>query len=174
MFSRRSFVHQSTYVLAGGILAGIATPAQASELVPTLAKEVEGAFKAADWVEMARICRDNGDVDALRAVSTMACRAQDFTQLTEAERVFVRQYVPRRQPRNAATTIVKKAILAVLRYGAHKMPARIRPIAWKIVEVVETTTEFQEFVIAAGLQRRGVDHALAWEAARWVVVFGGF
>lgn len=174
MLNRRHFVRGSSSLVVGGLLSGVASSAHASELLATSPVVMpDSGLSARDWLEVAEICQRHDDVDGLRAVSWMAQRAKDFHELTDDERAFVRRNMPRRQPRNAATTVAKKAVLYLLRYAAHKLPSRLRPIAWKIVEVVEVTTQFQEFTIAFGLQQLGVDHALAWEAARWVVLIAG-
>lgn len=74
---------------------------------------------------------------------------------------------------NIITTVAKKALIATLRYGAGKLPPKIRPYAWKIADTLEAINNFQQGALIYALQMAGVPYDVAYTAAYWAVVFIG-
>lgn len=76
-------------------------------------------------------------------------------------------------PSNIITSVAKKALIAMLRYGGSKLPAKIRPYAWKIADALEDITNFQQGALTYALQMYGIPYDVAHAAAYWAVVFAG-
>ncbi|MCI1222869.1 MAG: hypothetical protein LKG16_07085 [Bifidobacterium subtile] len=74
---------------------------------------------------------------------------------------------------NIITTIAKKAIIKVFRWGATKLPAKVRPYAWKIADFLETLQNWEEGPIIWGLMQLGIPYDVAQQAAWWIVTFLG-
>ena len=74
---------------------------------------------------------------------------------------------------NVITTIAKKAVIKIFRWGASRLPARIRPYAGKIANFLEDLQNWEEGPIIWGLVKLGVPYDVAQQAAWWVVTFLG-
>jgi hypothetical protein len=74
---------------------------------------------------------------------------------------------------NIITTIAKKAIIKIFRWGATKLPAKLRPYAWKIADFLETLQNWEEGPIIWGLMQLGIPYDVAQQAAWWIVTFLG-
>lgn len=83
------------------------------------------------------------------------------------------QYANGKHSRNIISSVAKKALIAVLRYGEHKLPAKIRPYAGKIINVIETVNDFQRGALTNALMAAGIPYDVADAAAYWCVVFLG-
>lgn len=85
----------------------------------------------------------------------------------------VSQYANGKHSRNIVSSVAKKALITVLRYGQHKLPAKIRPYAGKIINVIETVNDFQRGALTNALMAAGIPYDVADAAAYWCVVFLG-
>ncbi|MDO4412899.1 hypothetical protein [Cutibacterium sp.] len=67
----------------------------------------------------------------------------------------------------------RKGVLFVLRHSTHKLPAKIRPWASKIANVLEDTEEWEKAPIIYALGKAGMPYDVAKAAADWIVFFLG-
>lgn len=74
-------------------------------------------------------------------------------------------------PNNVVTTIAKKALIQLLKYGRDKIPVKIRPYADKIVYVLEDVETFQVATLTTAFSQMGIPPVVAQEAAEFVVFF---
>lgn len=76
-------------------------------------------------------------------------------------------------PNNIITRMAKRALISVLRYGAHKLPPKVRPYAVKIANFLEDFNNFQQGALISALQAIGIPYDVAHAAAYWCVIFLG-
>lgn len=74
---------------------------------------------------------------------------------------------------NVITTIAKKAVIKIFRWGASRLPAKIRPYAGKIANFLEDLQNWEEGPIIWGLVQLGIPLDVAQQAAWWIVTFLG-
>jgi hypothetical protein len=128
---------------------------------PTSQSTAAAGWGASDWRDLAQRARAAGDPDGAAVSVLMAERAEAEGRRSPAD------------ARNIWTTIAKKAVIQALRYGADKLPAKIRPYVAKIIDVVEEIDQFQQGAVVLALTKAGVPYDVAVTAAQWIVVFIG-
>ena len=89
--------------------------------------------------------------------------ASQFAQTTDNTR--------QRRVAGVLWTVAKKAIKTALIHGRNLLPAKIRPWADKIVDVIDTIDDFSEGALIFGLQGAGVPYDVARGIAQWVTTF---
>jgi hypothetical protein len=139
-----------------------ATPNPHGTLSATPRSEVSLAWSASDWREVAARASAAGDEDGARVANTMAGRVAGDSLAARGG-----------STQNIWTTIAKKAVLQALRYGTNKLPAKIRPYANKLINVVEEIDQFQQGAVVLALTKAGVPSDVAVAAAQWIVIFVG-
>lgn len=144
-------------------LVATASPAQAASQTPAsgtfaTTDSILESVTYADLYEVSEIARSNGDFDG---ASILTAFAEQRLGSTGA------------QTYNVWTNVAKKAAIKFLRWGSDKVPQSIRPWAHKIADVLETLTDMQEIPIATALMSAGIPPDVAWETARWIVIFIG-
>lgn len=67
----------------------------------------------------------------------------------------------------------RRVALFVLRHSVHKLPAKIRPWANKIADVLEQTEIWEKAPIIFTLGKAGIPYDVAKAAADWIIFFLG-
>ncbi|PZE80243.1 hypothetical protein DEI91_14815 [Curtobacterium sp. MCBD17_032] len=117
-------------------------------------------LSSVEWGALARQAEAVGDTAGASASRAMAARSTSTATASGGER-------------NIWSTLAKKALLQVLRYGINKVPAAIRPYVSKIIGVVEDLEQFQQAAVVTALVHAGVPADVAAATAHWIVVFLG-
>lgn len=120
----------------------------------------EDGWRGIDWQAVADQARLEGDDRG----AGQAPEIRDHLSGVASERP---------QSRNIWTSLAKKAVIEVLKHSVSKLPAKIRPYANKIVNVVEDIDSFQQTAVVAALTRAGTPYDVSVATAQWIVFFLG-
>lgn len=134
--------------LVGTSAAALEPEARATAL--TGGQLVRG-ITAAQWQEIARAAAAAGDTSAANAARAVADG--------------------RAASPEAMSFLVKQAIKAALKYGRKYLPARIRPYADKLYNLIDLIENTAELSITTLLINAGIPPDVARYTAQWIVTF---
>ena len=144
-------------------VAMVPSQAMAAEPVDTastsIVSQVTDSLTPRDVREIADTAWENGDYEGAGILTEYAFSMHDGT----AGNGF--------QSRNWATTIAKKAVIKLLRWGGSKLPAKIAPWAGRIADFLEATGVWTHAAIVSGLMQLGIPYDIAEYTATWVDLF---
>lgn len=146
-----------TASLLASPLAATAAPApRETRSVSITSTSAGGAWQTVDWNQIAAVADRMGD----------ARGAADAREIGDAA-------THPSTARNIWTSLLKKAVLQVLKHGVSKLPAKIRPYVNKIINVVEEIDSFQQTAVVAALTHAGIPYDVSVATAQWIVFFLG-
>lgn len=140
--------------------ASVAQPAQAATGV-SVEQAVDSSlarFTAADWRELQESAARSGQRDLARYFAGRAMTVErGGTAATP----------------HGWTSWARKAAIYALRHSTSKLPAKIRPYAGKIANILETTINWEKTAVVWALMRAGIPGDVAIYTADWLVLFLG-
>lgn len=108
-------------------------------------------------------------VEQWRAIERLALASNDIGAAKAARQADDR--ASGRQVQTAWGTLAKKAVEAALKYGRQYLPAKIRPYADKLYNLIDQIENTAELGIATFLTSQGIPPDVSLAAAKWIVTF---